>query len=137
MIIHGHKDLSSILFLQVQDILFLVMALLCYNYKLNHYLSSSLPWKYFFPATTYYWCLVRWFQCDFFIMSLDDFSHIAHATVPDFTLLWLKILWSFCFLGSPNIYIYIYIYLYICIYVYMYIYIYIYKYIYIYLYIYI
>ena len=48
--------------------------------------DSSLPWEVLFHGivcfffAVAFWPLVTWFRCDFFIMFLDDFWHIVHAT---------------------------------------------------------
>ena len=52
------------------------------NYVIN--LTVSFHWTFCFFSAIAFWSLVTWFRCDFFIMSLDDFWHIVHATVADF-----------------------------------------------------
>ena len=63
---------------------FSAMVLLRHIYKLCHWLDSSLPLDIMLFSAIAFWSLVTWFRCDFFIMSLDDFWHIIHATVADF-----------------------------------------------------
>ena len=58
----------------------------CYVTFINYVINLTVPfhWTFFFFFSISFWSLVSWFQCDFFIMSLDDFRHIGHATVADF-----------------------------------------------------
>ena len=69
MVTCGYRNGSSILLLQVHDTLFSTMILLRHIYK--------------FSAIAF-WSLIKWFRCDVFIMSFDDFWHIVHAAVADF-----------------------------------------------------
>ena len=52
------------------------------NYVIN--LTVHFHWTFSFFSAIAFWSLVTWFRCDFFIMSLDHFWHIVHATVADF-----------------------------------------------------
>ena len=75
----------SFLPLQVQDTLFSAMVLL--RTFINYVIDETVPfhWALCFFSAIVFWSLVTWLQCDVFIMSLNNFWHIIHATVADFT----------------------------------------------------
>ena len=80
------SNCSSILPLQVLDALF--WQWYCYVAFINYVVNLAVPFDRtlcFFSAIAF-WSLVTWFQCDFSIMSLDDFWRIVHvhASVADF-----------------------------------------------------
>ena len=83
MVICGSRNGSSILPLQIQDILFSAMALL--RHILNYVINLTVPfrWTFWFFSVVLFWSLVTWFQCNF-IMSRDEFWHIFHVTVANF-----------------------------------------------------
>ena len=58
------------------------------NYIRN--LSFPLHWTFCFFSAIAFWSLITWFRCDFFIMSIDGFWHIVHATVADFNCFAVK-----------------------------------------------
>ena len=85
MITCSYRNSSSILPLQVQDTLFSVRIF--YVTFINYIIILKVPfyWTFCFFSAILIWCLVTWFRCYFFIMSLNDFWHIVHPTVSDFS----------------------------------------------------
>ena len=53
----------------------------CYVTFINYVINY---WIYCFFSAIAFWSLIKWFRCDVFIMSFDDFWHIVHAAVADF-----------------------------------------------------
>ena len=72
----------------------------CYVTFTNYIRNLSFPfhWTFCFFSAIAFWSLIMRFRCDFFIMSIDDFWHIDHATVADFKCIVVKHFvkfWSF------------------------------------------
>ena len=78
---------SFILPLQVLGTLFSAMVLLLQICKLCCWLDRSLPLSILIFFCNCIMVLVTWLRFDFFIMSLDDFWDIVHATVADFNII--------------------------------------------------
>ena len=60
--------------------------MVCYVTFLNYIINLTVPFHctFCFFSAIDIWFLVTWFRCECFIMSLDDFRHMFHATVADF-----------------------------------------------------
>ena len=64
-------------------------------------MTAPFNWIFGYFSPIAFWCLVKWFRCDFFIISLVDFWHIAYAAVANFNCIAVENILKFvasCFL---------------------------------------